>query len=263
MKTTAMAAAAAVLLAAGAAADDAAKRGAEPGKWTQDHEAAVALAKEKGLPLFLKFTGSDWCGWCMLMEEKVFSQKAFKSWAADHIVLCSLDFPRGKNVKTVPDAYRERNKRLASEYGVGGYPTYFVLSPGGAKLGRMGAQRDYTAEKFLDDLKNIIENGERQLLQTRLTPAERAEREELKAAPEKAAAEKAALEKAKADAIAEGKRKIAAAASSGKDAQKAVHDEVLASFRALEASQKEELAGIDARLAAAAERLAELEAKLK
>ena len=215
-------------------ADDAATRGAKPGQWTQDYDAAVALSREQNLPLFLKFTGSDWCGWCMLMEEQVFGEKEFKNWAKSNIVLVSLDFPKGKNVKTVPDSYKERNRQLANEYGVQGFPTYFVLSPTGASLGQMGAKRDYTAKAFLDDLSKILEQGGADLVAERLSEEERAELERLKAAPAEREKAKAALAKERKDATASSRRKMAAAADAAEAAQKAAHNEVLADFRALD-----------------------------
>ena len=37
-----------------------------------DYDAALTLAEEKKLAVFLDFTGSDWCGWCKLMDRSVF-----------------------------------------------------------------------------------------------------------------------------------------------------------------------------------------------
>ena len=58
--------AAVCMMGAAFAAEKPATEGAELGKWTMDAPAAQALAKEKGKPLFVNFTGSDWCGWCKL-----------------------------------------------------------------------------------------------------------------------------------------------------------------------------------------------------
>ena len=223
-----------------ARADDAAKRGAEPGRWTQDYAAAVALSKERNLPLFLKFTGSDWCGWCMLMEKQVFSEKEFQNWAKDHIVLVSLDFPRGKNAKTVPDDYKERNRKLAGEFGVSGFPTYFILSPGGARLGQMGARRDYTAKDFLKDLQGILDKGEADLVASRLSPEERAELERLRAAPAEREKAKAELAREREDSVAEGRRKMNAAVAAAKAARDSVHDAVLADYRVLDQKLKDQ-----------------------
>lgn len=56
--------------------------GAKVGEWTMDFDAAVKLAGEKNLPLILNFTGSDWCGWCKLMDESVFSKREWQKFAA-------------------------------------------------------------------------------------------------------------------------------------------------------------------------------------
>jgi len=43
-------------------ASEVAKDGAEVGKRTMDYDAAAKLPAERGLPMLLNFTGSDWCG---------------------------------------------------------------------------------------------------------------------------------------------------------------------------------------------------------
>ena len=65
----------AALFSAAATAADVADKGAELGKWTSDAPAAQELSKTSGKPLFIQFTGSDWCGWCKLMDGKVFSTR--------------------------------------------------------------------------------------------------------------------------------------------------------------------------------------------
>ncbi len=136
------------------APEKAAVKGAEAGRWTQDYDAAVALAKEQGLPLMLKFTGSDWCGWCKLMEANVFSTKEFEKWADGRVVLVTLDFPRASDI--VPEEYKDRNDRLAAEYGIRGYPTYVVKDSEGKELGRLGASRDASVEKFTLGFENLV-----------------------------------------------------------------------------------------------------------
>lgn len=70
--------------------------GAKVGVWTQDYDAAITLAKEKSLPVMLNFTGSDWCGWCKLMDKQVFSTDDWTKWATNNIVLVFLDFPQDR-----------------------------------------------------------------------------------------------------------------------------------------------------------------------
>ena len=41
--------------------------------WTQDFAAAKARAKAEKKDLLVDFTGSDWCGWCIKLDNEVFS----------------------------------------------------------------------------------------------------------------------------------------------------------------------------------------------
>lgn len=50
-----------------------------------DFEAAKATAQAEGKPLFLYFTGSDWCVWCIRLEEEVFSREAFVNYADAYV----------------------------------------------------------------------------------------------------------------------------------------------------------------------------------
>ena len=129
--------------------------GARIGVWTQDYDAAVALAKTNNLPLMLNFTGSDWCGWCMLMDRQVFSKEEWEKWAKENIVLAFIDFPKKKSL--VPKKYVDRNKELSTKYGVRGYPTYVVVDPGtGESIGQLGASREATPQKFISELEELL-----------------------------------------------------------------------------------------------------------
>ena len=129
--------------------------GAEVGKWTQDYDAAQKLAAEKKLPILINFTGSDWCGWCMLMDKKVFSQDEWKNFAKDNVVLAYINFPRNKAL--VPMHFVTRNSQLAEKYGIKGYPTYIVLSSDGKTvLGKLGASRDANPKDFIAKFNALI-----------------------------------------------------------------------------------------------------------
>ena len=133
----------------------AAIEGAVPGEWTMDFDAALALAAETGLPLFLNFTGSDWCGWCRLMDKQVFSTGAWQAWARENLVLVWIDFPQDKRL--VPEAFRRRNDVLLREFGVGGFPTFILLDADGkTRLGQTGAERNVTPERFIATLEELL-----------------------------------------------------------------------------------------------------------
>jgi protein disulfide-isomerase len=129
--------------------------GATPGKWTMDLDAAKKLAAERQLPILLDFSGSDWCGWCKIMEENVFTKPEWKTYAKENLVMVLLDYPRDKSL--IPEKYIERNKALKAEYGVTGYPTFVVLDDDGeTELGRLRSGRDKTPESFQTELKNLF-----------------------------------------------------------------------------------------------------------
>ena len=120
-----------------------------------DLDAAKKLAAEKQLPILLDFSGSDWCGWCKVMEENVFTKPEWKTYAQENLVMVLIDFPNDKSL--VPEKYSERNNALKIEYGVRGYPTFVVLDDDGAtELGRLSSGRDKTPESFQAELKNLF-----------------------------------------------------------------------------------------------------------
>lgn len=134
--------------------------GAVPGEWTMDFDAAKALAEKTGRPLLLNFTGSDWCGWCRLMEKQVFSQDAWQAYAKEKFILVWLDFPQNKAL--VPEAFGMRNQQLLKEFEVGGFPTFILLDADGqTRLGQAGAARDITPEQFIATLEDILRTSDK------------------------------------------------------------------------------------------------------
>lgn len=151
--------AAAIFLTMPAGAEKVAASGAEIGVWTQDYDAAKKLAAEKSRPILLNFTGSDWCYWCKLMTKRVFTQEAWKNWAKDKIALVMINFP--SDPKLVPKKFVKRNRELQNKFGVEGYPTFILLSSDGEKeLGRLGASRDATPEKFISEIEGLLDSAE-------------------------------------------------------------------------------------------------------
>ena len=133
-----------------------ATEGAKVGEWTMDFDAAKALAKEKKLTILMNFTGSDWCGWCKLMDKNVFSAEQWKNYASQNVVTVFIDFPKNKSL--VPEKLVERNKALSDKFEVQGYPTYILLASDGEKqLGRLGASRDTTPASFIQGIKKYTE----------------------------------------------------------------------------------------------------------
>ena len=62
--------------------------------WHTDANKAINLSLQTGKPMFLFFTGSDWCIWCKRLVSEVFDKKEFKDWANKNIILLEVDFPK-------------------------------------------------------------------------------------------------------------------------------------------------------------------------
>ncbi len=103
--------------------------------WHTDWDAAAKEAKSKKKPILVDFTGSDWCGWCIKLDEEVFETSEFKTWAAKNVVLLKIDFPRKTQLSK---AQQEKNNELAQKYGVQGFPTIIFTDAKGEVLGEMG-----------------------------------------------------------------------------------------------------------------------------
>lgn len=95
------------------------------GAWTTDWPAAVKAAHERKLPLFLQFTGSDWCGWCQKMEKECFSKPEFLEAMKSRCVLVVVDFPHKTELSA---ELKAQNNELATRYKKrGGFPCYYMV----------------------------------------------------------------------------------------------------------------------------------------
>jgi thiol-disulfide isomerase/thioredoxin len=103
--------------------------------WMTDFDAAKKKAAAEGKDLFINFTGSDWCGWCIRLDKEVFSQKLFVYEAQKRFVFVYLDFP--KNIKQ-SDALKAQNEKLAQVYGVEGFPTIVLATADGRPYAKTG-----------------------------------------------------------------------------------------------------------------------------
>jgi protein disulfide-isomerase len=83
----------------------------------------------------MDFTGSDWCGWCIMLDKEIFSKPEFKEYASKNLVLLELDFPRNKRM---PAETVAQNERLAIQYRISGFPTVLVFDSAGKQVGMLG-----------------------------------------------------------------------------------------------------------------------------
>ena len=93
-------------------------------EWHTNLEKALEIAKAQDKPVLMQFSGSDWCKWCIRLNDEVLFTKEFANWAKENLVLVNLDFPR-----TIPqtDEVKTYNRSLMNKYGVRGFPTVLLM----------------------------------------------------------------------------------------------------------------------------------------
>jgi thiol-disulfide isomerase/thioredoxin len=114
---------------------------------------AAEQARGEGKYLLLNFSGSDWCGWCIRLDDEVFGKKAFKSYADKKLVGVMIDTPRRR---ALPKRERDQSDRLKKEYAIRGFPTVIMLHPDGHVLGRTG-YRDGGPDRYVAHLQEMID----------------------------------------------------------------------------------------------------------
>lgn len=115
------------------ASDDSSKNGLV---WHTDVEKAVEIAKKENKQVLVQFSGSDWCKWCIKLNEEVLNTKEFANFAKDNLVLVNLDFPR---TIAQTDFVKNYNRMQMNKYGVQGFPTVLLLD----KTGKLVLQTGY------------------------------------------------------------------------------------------------------------------------
>ena len=108
--------------------------------WLNDLAKATEIAQKENKKVMLFFTGSDWCGWCVRLQNEKNKKEEFINWAKEHVVLVELDFPRNKQLEPNIAA---QNNQLQQMFGIRGYPTvWFVnssITDGKINLEKLGS----------------------------------------------------------------------------------------------------------------------------
>lgn len=91
----------------------------------QAFEAGMALARQRGKPVFMDFS-TPWCGWCGRLDREVFTDPTVISVSGQFVC-----------IKVDANARRD----LVGRYGVRGYPTAVMLDAGGREVHRIVGYR--------------------------------------------------------------------------------------------------------------------------
>ncbi|MEP6931934.1 MAG: thioredoxin family protein, partial [Flavobacterium sp.] len=83
------------------------------------------ISNKENKPMLLFFTGSDWCGWCIRLQNEVLKTPEFTKWASLNVVLVELDYP--KRTPQAPEI-KSQNNELQQAFGIQGFPTIYFTS---------------------------------------------------------------------------------------------------------------------------------------
>lgn len=121
--------------------------------WSSDFAAAKKEAVESKKDILMNFTGSDWCGWCIKLNEEVFSKESYKTGTKDKFVPVEIDFPKDKSKLT--EETNKQNEELGKKYGIEGYPTILLTDADGRPFAATGYKEGgpETYVKHLDELR--------------------------------------------------------------------------------------------------------------
>jgi protein disulfide-isomerase len=119
--------------------------------WTEDIDGAFKTAAAEGKSVFIDFTGSDWCYWCILADKNIFSTSEWEKFSRKMVCL-KVDFPKNNR----PDAATQlKRKAFAREFNVRGYPTFVLASPERKEIARFSAGRK-SAAAFIAEVEKAL-----------------------------------------------------------------------------------------------------------
>lgn len=128
-----------------------------PIQWEPSFENAKKVAKEKNELIVLNFSGSDWCGPCIVLRKEYLESDIFTNYAKDHLVLVNADFPRKK--KNLGDSDQvKRNENLAEIYNKNGiFPLTLLLNADGKVLKTWQGKPDASVEKWVQEVEAVCD----------------------------------------------------------------------------------------------------------
>jgi thioredoxin-related protein len=123
---------------------------------TNFNDATTAAATEHRL-ILLNFSGSDWCGPCILLKTEIFQSSDFIQFADTNLVLVNADFPRNKKNK-LSGAQTKANNTLADKYNPEGkFPFTLLLNSNGKILKEWDGYPNQKPADFIAAIKPICD----------------------------------------------------------------------------------------------------------
>lgn len=121
--------------------------------WIEDYQMALDNASKENKTILINFTGSDWCKWCIKLDQEVFSHKEFVDYADKNLIMLKIDFPT--TFQQLPQEEQVKRQQLQQQYGVRGYPTIILADAQGDVVGQTGYQPG-GPDKYIQHLEKMI-----------------------------------------------------------------------------------------------------------
>ncbi|TDX01727.1 thioredoxin family protein [Dinghuibacter silviterrae] len=121
--------------------------------WHYDLDEAKQLAQKEHKHILLNFSGSDWCGPCIVLRQEVLDNPAFQQMADTTLVLVNADFPRKKKDQ-LPARQQAINSALADKYNPDGhFPLTLLLDADGKVVYTWDGNPGLSAAAFATEVK--------------------------------------------------------------------------------------------------------------
>ncbi len=128
--------------------------GASQEAWPDNFKTAMARAAAEHKPVFLHFTGSDWCPACQELDRSILETTAFRNYAAQNLVFVEVDMPRSKSQ---PAEVKKQNQDLVNEFDIQGFPTVILLNRVGKNIGEeVGCPQGMGPTEYIAQLEKFI-----------------------------------------------------------------------------------------------------------
>jgi thioredoxin-related protein len=127
--------------------------------WETDIEQATKKARDEHKLILVNFSGSDWCGPCIMLRKNVFENTVFTNFADSNLVLVNADFPRLSKNKLQKEQ-QKKNDKLADKYNSKGiFPLTLLLDKSGKIIKQWEGNPGLSAEQFTQQIRILANAG--------------------------------------------------------------------------------------------------------
>ncbi|MFK5877910.1 MAG: thioredoxin family protein [Flavobacteriaceae bacterium] len=121
--------------------------------WITDFSKAKEFSASQHKNIMLVFSGSDWCGTCIKMENQIWKSNGFVTYSDKHLILLKVDFPKKKKNR-LSDELQAHNDKLAETYQAK-FPLVVILDSDGKVLDSFGFIKDFTPQDYINRISKL------------------------------------------------------------------------------------------------------------